>query len=100
MTALPNVTYEIAKHLKYITNNTKELLHNTKTKVEELEKILHQSHRYVDIHKDESDSFKFKIKEEIEVLTKMRGNIDKPCPNDCSNGKHYWALTISNDFEF
>ena len=92
MLALPNVTYEMSILLKYISNNTKDLLHSTKRKVVELEKILKQSHKHVDIHKDLSSTYKTKIKEEIVALTRMRENINRPCKDDCKAGKQ--ALSV------
>ena len=94
MLALPNVTYEMSMQLKYISNNTKYLLHNTERKVVELEKILKQSHKHVDIHKDLSSTYKIKIKEDIGALTKMRENINRPCKDDCKTGKQAFIFSI------
>lgn len=84
---MPNVTYEVVQKLKFINSNTKELLYKTKRKVAELEMILHQSHKRMDIHKEQSRVYKDRVEDEIESLTKMRAPLHTPCQHECSKGE-------------
>ena len=58
--------------------------------------ILQQSHKRVDIHKEESDSYESKIEEEIEILKKMRNHLNTRCTNDCNDGKSIckWQIKL------